>query len=319
MHPVIDALLDVVERDPFPEGYTSSYWHEYGAKNTVGRQDGRLILQPYGIGTVERPGLRGRAMHWCERLSYWPLTARLRDYPSVWQTTKQLARDLSCGLTFDVWKFSVILWILVDHWRAHQLSPRTFAMIGDGHGFLGALIRRYLPGVRLYCIDLPKTLVFQAHLHERAGRGATMAVLSTGSAPGADVTFVLPQDVERIAEPIDCAINIASMQEMNAATIRAYFAFLRRRSTPHSRFYCANRVEKVLPGGEMARFHEYPWHEDDDVFLDGPCPYYRHFLSPERARNGPTVFGRRVPLVNYFDGIHRHRLVRLAPLEDGHG
>ena len=87
------------------------------------------------------------------------------------------------------------------------------------------------------------------------------------------VFFVAPQHAELIPEKIDCAFNIASMGEMSEFSISAYFTFLRRRSSMNSRFYCVNRSEKQLPGGEVTRFADYPWNEDDMVFIDGPCPY----------------------------------------------
>lgn len=314
MNPVIESLLEVIEKDPYPAGYTSSYWQEYGAKNIVERGRVSPITQGYGIGEVSRPGVRGRALHVLERLSYWQLTAGLRHYLSVWHAAKGLAHDLSFGLTFDVWKYAVTLTVLADHWSMHGLSPRTFALIGDGYGFLGALIRRYLTGSRMYCIDLPKTLVFQAKTHEMADRRASLSVLSTDGVGGADVVFVLPQDVERITDDIDCAINIASMQEMNEFSIMSYFSFLRRRSTPRSRFYCVNRLRKELPGGEVSAFNNYPWHSDDEIFIDGICPYYARFFGGHTLPNGPRLLGVRVPCINYFDGVHMHRLVRLAPL-----
>ena len=105
----------------------------------------------------------------------------------------------------------------------------------------------------------------------------------------------------------------ASMQEMNEFSIASYFSFLRRRSSPSSRFYCANRLWKQLPGGEIASFNDYPWQEDDEIFFDGPCPYYTHFFARYTLANGPRVLGR-VPFINYCDGIHMHRLVRLVAL-----
>ena len=113
---------------------------------------------------------------------------------------------------------------------------------------------------------------------------------------------------------VDCAINIASMQEMNEFSIASYFMFLRRSTTPSSRFYCVNRLRKDLPGGEVTSFKDYPWQEDDEVFIDGPCPYYAHFFGHPMLPKGPRVLGVRVPFVNYFDGIMMHRLARLAPL-----
>ncbi len=313
MNPVIESLLQIVEADPLPVAHTSSYWQRYGSETLVERRGAEIVLRGAGFGSMYARNPTTRLLHALERLSYRSVTSHLKSYPYVWQTAKRLARDLSFGLTFDVWKCAVSLALLADHWKAHGLAPRTFALIGDGYGFLGALIRRYLLGIKMYHIDLPKTLVFQAHTHETADRKATMSMLSAHG-EGTDITFVLPQDIERVPDEIDCAINIASMQEMNEFSIASYFAFLRRRSMPHSRFYCVNRLRKELPGGEVASFTNYPWQEGDEVFIDEICPYYIHFFAPYTLPKGPRLFGVRVPYVNYFDGIHMHRLARLAPL-----
>lgn len=90
-----------------------------------------------------------------------------------------------------------------------------------------------------------------------------MSLLRRSESGGADVVFALPQDIEIISDQIDCAVNIASMQEMKPSSIQAYFAFLRKRSGPGSRFYCVNRLHKELPGGEVASFYDYPWRQDD--------------------------------------------------------
>jgi hypothetical protein len=206
----------------------------------------------------------------------------------------------------------VALAVLAGHWAAHHLAPQTFALLGDGYGFLGALIRRWHRPARVYCIDLPKMLVFQAATHLRAEPGAHLAVMAGGAGAAGEVTFVAPDDIGGVEGPLDCAVSMASFQEMNRASIEAYFAFLRQRSGPQSRLYCVNREEKTLPGGEVARFADYPWDPDDEVFLDGPCPYYRHFLARATLANGPRWLGWRVPFVNHFDGPMRHRLVRLA-------
>ena len=203
--------------------------------------------------------------------------------------------------------------VLAGHWERHQLAPRTFAMIGDGNGFLGALIRRVVPEARMYCIDLPKALVFQAAIHQRADARASMGRVAGPGASEASITFVLPQEIDQVPDMIDCAVNVASLQEMNRRSIEGYFTWLRRRSRPQSRFYCVNREEKSLPGGEVARFAEYPWRSDDEVWLDGPCLYYTHYLSRRSSPEGPRLLGRRVPFINYFEGSMRHRLVHLAP------
>jgi hypothetical protein len=189
---------------------------------------------------------------------------------------------MNLALGFNVWKSTMVLSTLIDHGWTFENT----VIIGDGFGFLGTLVRRLFPEGTLHCIDLPKILVFQAHTHQRA---KTQAELLT------------PNQLERIPEPISTAINVTSMQEMLSSSIAAYFSFLRRRRT--GRFYCVNRKEKVLPGGEVIRFAGYPWQANDKVLLDGLCPYLTHWLS------------RQPPFYRRFDGLTLHRLVELSPTQ----
>lgn len=315
MNPVLESLRSAIETDPLPAAYTSSHWRQHGQDTVVEYGEAALRLEASGFPRWARPGIGGRLLSVAERWSYRRVTARLHTFPTIWSLTKRLLRDLQGGPDFHALKSAYALATLADHWAASQLSPKVFALIGDGDGFFGALLRRYLAEIRIYCIDLPKILVFQAHTHGLADPRAAMSLFPAQhrTEKGGEIIFVFPQDIERIPEAIDCAVNIASMQEMNAFTIASYFAFLRRRSTPRSRFYCVNRLRKELVGGEVAHFSRYPWRSDDEVFLDGPCPYYTHFFSSETSPNGPRVFGRRVPSVNHFDGPTVHRLARLAP------
>ena len=312
MNPVIEELLQIIEKDPLPDAHTSSHWKLFGRETIVARHGDELILKGYGFESTQGSALAGMAKAF-ERLSYREVTARIDSYNSVWRTARGLARDLSFDLTFYVWRQAVALAVLVDHWSTYNLAPRTFALIGDGHGFLGALIHRWLPESRVYCIDLPKILIFQARTHELAKGAGRMATITRSSGVGeANTIFVPAQNIEAVSDDIDCAINMASMQEMNDFSISAYFTFLRRRSTPQSRFYCVNRLSKELPQGEIATFNDYPWSKDDEVFFDGSCPYYTHFIGPSTLSRGPRLLGVRVPFINYFDGIMMHRLVHLA-------
>lgn len=287
----------------------------------VQRHGDRLILQTSGFDTVPRMSIRGRTIHLVERLSYLFVTSKLRCYRHVWRVAKPLAREISGGRNFNVTVFrsACALAVLADHWKTFGLSPRIFALIGDGSGFLGALIRRWKPNSLLYCIDLPKTLIFQAHLHEMVDRKATMSLCATGKIGNrgrtTNITFVLPQDIEHIPDQIDCAINIMGMQEMPEFSVASYFAFLRRRSMPHSRFYCVNESRRKMPGNDGVNFADYPWQENDEIFVDGSCPYFTHFFARSTLPDGPRILGMRVPFVNYFDSVLKHRLVHLAPAQ----
>ena len=201
-------------------------------------------------------------------------------------------------MTFDTWKQTVALSYVLDHCHLNGLAPQTFAVIGDGPGFLSTLIRRQFPNSKIYCIDLPKILIFQAQAHMLSQPDVSMSILSAPHINTTDVTFVQPKDIQKLPETIDCAFNICSMQEMDSHSIEEYFKFLRERSVSTSRFYCVNRLSKKMPDGQIINFLSYPWHQEDLIFMDG----------------GPRAFGVRIPLVNYFDGPIHHRLVHLDPL-----
>ena len=313
MHPVTESLLEEVTRNPYPKEHTSLYWQSEGERLSIQRQGGDLSWKGFGIGTSERQGIAWGIFHALERASYRGVTARLRSYRRTWAALQKLSRGLSIRVSYDIWKSAVIAAVLVDHWERHRLSPQAFAMIGDGSGVLGALIRRIRPGTRMFCIDLPKALTFQSYFHSRAQPPARLSRISEAEGGEADVVFVLPQEIDSISDPIDCAVNIASMQEMNASSIWSYFQFLRKRSRPGSHFYCVNRKEKELPGGERSRLDDYPWEPTDRIFLDGPCPYYTHTLSRCMRSSGPRWMGIRIPFLNTFDGPMWHRLVHLEP------
>lgn len=178
MNPVIESLLKIVETDPIPDVHISSFWRGYGRETIVERRGDDLTLRAAGFDTIHRMGIRARALHAVERLSYRSVTFQSKSYSRIWRVARHLAHDLQGGPNFYVFKSACALAVLADHWTVHGLSPKTFAVIGDGYGFLGALIRRYLGDVRLYCVDLPKMLVFQSRTHEMSDPEVTMRVLS---------------------------------------------------------------------------------------------------------------------------------------------
>ena len=68
--------------------------------------------------------------------------------------------------------------------------------------------------------------------------------------------------------PIDLAINIASMQEMDPPIIDAYFDDLRAVAEQKKViFYCCNREEKMLPDGTVTRFLDYKWKASDQIII----------------------------------------------------
>ena len=104
--------------------------------------------------------------------------------------------------------------------------------------------------------------------------------------------------------PIDLAINIASMQEMNPENIRNYFDDDVVASTGDLAFYCCNREEKTLPDGTITRFKEYPWNSLDIILIDEVCPWYQQYYL------------YIPPFYRHYDGPHRHQLRNLTKHRD---
>ena len=101
--------------------------------------------------------------------------------------------------------------------------------------------------------------------------------------------------------PVDFALNIVSMQEMDPPVISAYFDDLYAIASQRPLvFYCCNRVEKTLPDGTVTRFHEYPWQTNNQVLWDDLCPWHQRYYT------------FKPPFYRPYDGPIRHRLVVMS-------
>lgn len=109
---------------------------------------------------------------------------------------------------------------------------------------------------------------------------------------------------------IDIAINIASMQEMNPDMISKYFSLLSERKT--KLFYCCNRLEKILPDVTPARIFEFPWKKEDTFIVDEVCPWHKFFVGRIGGTNVRLFNTLPIPFLRKYDGVHLHRLARLA-------
>jgi len=93
---------------------------------------------------------------------------------------------------------------------------------------------------------------------------------------------------------------------------QSHFTFIRSYISPDGFFYCCNREEKVLPGGEILRFDDYPWHKMDRHLLDEEPPFYRWFFSFRPTSRHLRVASIPVPFGRLFDGPMRQRLTHLS-------
>jgi len=232
------------------------------------------------VDTSKRPFYE--VLSWWERRSYRQLSRSLTHYPRLWIAGRRLARDLGWRDTdWEVWKQVMVASTLMQFWDTHGY-PSTTLMIGDGYGFLTALLRRSRHPGTMWSIDLPEVAALQRETFAKAH---------------VIVTVLTPDQTDQLPAVIDCAVNIASMQEMSEENVAFYFDLLRAKSRGGSHFYCSNRFVKNLGATGIRRFHDYPWSPQDHIYFDGPCPYSTH----------RWLFRGKVPFPLVW-----HRMVRLA-------
>ena len=199
----------------------------------------------------------------------------------AFRSAREMSRKMHLAFTQDTVRQLCTLELL----RPYLRRDASVLIIGDGFGVLGGLVRTHYPSARICLVDLSFTL------KEQQTR-LTAAFGSRG------FQFVHAGDIAELSqERFDVAVNVASMQEMNPSEVARYFAFLRGRAEI---FYCCNRESKTFPDGTRSVFAEYPWVRDDEILVDGPCPWHQFFFS------------LRFPFIRHYDGVHLHRLVRLA-------
>jgi len=255
---------------------TSRYWQRRLEKD-------HKPPHPARLSAWKRPAYQ--LLLWVERQSYGQAITALPAYPHVWRAGRALALQMKWRHNDrEVWRQVMVASTLVQHWEQHGY-PVSGVNIGDGYGFLTALLAKLSPSTRWWSIDLPPMLDLQRETFERTQTKAGL---------------LAPVDAEQLPSGIECAVNVCSMQEMTPKNVEYYFDLIRRRSTSRSHFYCVNRLIKDMGEDGVRRFQEYPWQAQDQIFFDGACAYFTHSLQWRPLR------------VKFYQSIW-HRMVRLAP------
>lgn len=308
---LLDALYSRYYRDEAASGsdpYASSHWAAYSGDFDVRVHNGEIeSLVGKGFGDLASRGLVRTALSWLCYVTYLVRLNHRLSFLRLLPGALEVCREMGAAFTFDCFKQVYALSLILRH-LDHDV-PRRFLVIGDGYGFLSALVKRACPSARLVLVDIGKTLLFQAHTCQAVHPTSTHLDVRKGE--DADFIYCAAEDLELLDYRIDVAVNIASMQEMDPSVIRRYFRFLRSHCTARNLFYCCNREQKTLPGGEEAVYSEYGWADEDIHHVDELCPWYRYFLARGRARYRQHIFGMSVPLMHRFGGSFRHRLTTL--------
>jgi len=316
---IIKALYDnYYEIDVTPDTLVSSHWKEFHKNVKVRVEDGQVKdIQGYGFGDLEYNSLVTRIFNWATIICYLCVLKDRGPIIKLIKTADRLVKKMGLTFTYDCFRQVCAAHLILKN-LPQRSKPLRVICIGDGYGFLSALIKEMVPDAQIYLVDLGKTLFFQAYGHLKVYPDKERCLVSGQTFDQErmrhlDFIYCPAENLNSLENCVfDLAINIASMQEMNKETIKRYFTFLRQHMNTENLFYCCNREEKLMPGGEIARILDFPWKIEDRHFIDELCPWYRFILAFRQTKNGPRLFNVRIPFINYFDGDIRHRLSVLA-------
>jgi len=256
---------------------------------------------------------------WATIISYLGALNKRRELIGLLREGVSLAGKMGVPFSYDCFRQICTFGLLIRHYQSRGGGVRIL-IIGDGFGFLSAFIMEIFAQAKITLIDLGKTLLFQVHhcakAHPHRVHCLPFNVRTEDPNPEAlDASFVYcPAEYMNTLKDFkfDLAINVASFQEMNRETVNDYFDFMRGSLKKENLFYCCNRTEKIMEGGEVSRFFSYPWRKEDIHLVNEYCPWHGYFLSFHLSNRGPELHGIRIPFINYFDGPHFHRLTILS-------
>tara|TARA_E500000178_G_C16989107_1_gene739895 strand:- start:233 stop:1168 length:936 start_codon:yes stop_codon:yes gene_type:complete len=180
-------------------------------------------------------------------------------------------------------------------------------VIGDGFGLFSSLIKRKQSNASraIIIINLTQNLLSDIwYVRKSFPDSRCVLIDSTQDVANCqshdDFIFIEAQNYSLIKEfDLSIAFNMVSFQEMTLGVIDSYFQVMRESKGSQTYLYCANRVEKTLPDGEITRFSEYPWAEGDRIFFDELCPWMQKYYSA------------KPPFYHNYDGPIQHRLIQL--------
>lgn len=305
------------QADQTPKDFVSSHWEQLHKQLRIETDQKKIkSLKGIGFGDLQNFSFPYRVFSWFTIVSYLFKLSGWAHIVKLMRVALDLVKRMGFPFTYDCFRQVCALSLILNY--LPKKKELRVLNIGDGYGFLSALIKEIIPEAKICLVDLGKTLLFQAHYCLKAHPQKKHALIVNGTEQeqiryDADFIYCPAEELPQLAPlSFDLAINIASMQEMNERSIKYYFDFLRTNMKEENLFYCCNRLEKRMPDGEVSRFFSYPWSSDDNDLIDETCSWYRHFFSIHKAKMGPKIFKWRVPFVNYFDGMIRHRLTILS-------
>jgi len=309
----IDYLAGTVSQsDPA----ASSHWRKFGADFQFSGKDFQGLN---GFGGCSRPyrGVR-RIVHQLLQSRFRRIGSTHPGFTEFEKIAKEITSRQDRAVDLDVLR-QVITLAFLKRLVPEILVPKGLVcVIGDGFASMTSLLLASRSAGQVVLVNLNKTLLvdlwylklwmgrasFESRVHLITDEEDLAAALAQPREDDSGAVLAIQASQHELLRkcPIDLALNVVSMQEMDPPMIAEYFEDLRvSAGRSPILFYCCNREEKVLPDGTITRFSEYPWRQGDEVLIDERCPWHQQYYSTSP------------PFYRAYDGPIRHRLTRLSP------
>ena len=306
---VLEALYNRLEKS---ERSRSLYWEEELANFSIDTNG--VVTGMNSMGTVSRKRSPAHlAAMWILLIPFRLMGWRYRRFGRHMANGYYISRKHGRLLTHDALR-QVLVISLIDHYLPIDEQEGCNFIIGDGYGFLTALFLSASPHKKTIACNLSKSLLLdllqvrQSHPDIGTALATTPSEMRAALADDTVGLIAVPADhaVVAMEAPLGIATNVHSMMEMDLDVIAAYFEILRRNQSQCTGFYCANRLYKKLQGGEITRFMEYPWDDEDEILHDSMSYWSQWNVS------------RTPPFLHYRSGEKRKFWHRLAKLKMSH-
>jgi len=165
-----------------------------------------------------------------------------------------------------------------------------FCEIGAGYGGLPTKIRNNIPNAKIVIIDLPEVNAIQTYYLSKVFPKDTILGFQDFKRLGNKILkenfkfLILPTWTigELFKEQeVDVFINIRSMMEMNATTLKFYFDTIHTVLKEHGIFVCFNRYFKRV-GSFLNRFDRYPFDKNWKIISSDKSifqPHIHHLIA----------------------------------------
>ncbi len=181
----------------------------------------------------------------------------------------------------------------------NNFLPKKICIIGDGKAnfVLGCL--KIFPKAQIYSVNLAEVLIHDYSVISKFNfiEDANIeVVLNKKDLENQNKKlFLIPSSNKSLLydSNIDLFVNIVSFQEMNMKEIIEYFKIIK---SNRSKLYACNREKKILSGGEVLKFKDYPWGNGKKIFEED-CPWHQKYYSFK-----PIFFHK-------YDGNIKHCLI----------